>query len=71
MLLLQRTSARKVFVRDSVAAYFYQRGHMAACRAWAVIFIPMPMSKTVCGTNMYNKLVQLEVCIFLSGRGMV
>ena len=30
----------------------------------------MPMPKTVCRTNVYNKIVQLEVCVFCSGRGM-
>ena len=37
---------------------------------WAVTFIPMPMPKTVCVPNLYNKLVQLEVCNTCLGRGM-
>ena len=35
-----------------------------------VPFIPMPMPKPVCRTNLYNNIVQLEVCITFSGRGM-
>ena len=30
----------------------------------------MPMPKPVCRTNVYNKIVQLEVCRTFSGRGM-
>ena len=30
----------------------------------------MPMPKTVCGTHVYNKLMQLEVCRTFLGRGM-
>ena len=30
----------------------------------------MPMPKPVCRTNLYNKIVQLEVCRTFSGRGM-
>ena len=30
----------------------------------------MPMPKPVCRTKLYNKIVQLEVCITFSGRGM-
>ena len=37
---------------------------------WVVIFTPMPMPKTVCRTNLYNKIVQLEVRRTFSGRGM-
>ena len=37
---------------------------------WAVTFIPMPMPKTVCITNWYNNVVQLEVCRTCSGSGM-
>ena len=32
-------------------------------------FIPMPRPKTVCITNEYNEIVQLEVCRTFSGRG--
>ena len=38
--------------------------------SWAVTFIPMPMPKTVCMTNLHSNLVQLEVCITFSGRRM-
>ena len=30
----------------------------------------MPMPKPVCITKLYNKIVQLQVCITFSGRGM-
>ena len=30
----------------------------------------MPMPKPVCRTNLYDNIVQLEVCITFSGRGM-
>ena len=30
----------------------------------------MPMPKPVCITNLYSKIVQLEVCRTFSGRGM-
>ena len=30
----------------------------------------MPMPKPVCRTQLYNKVVQLEVCRTFSGRGM-
>ena len=30
----------------------------------------MPIPKTVCRTILYNKIVQLEVCITFSGKGM-
>ena len=30
----------------------------------------MPMPKPVCRTNLYKKIVQLEVCRTFSGRGM-
>ena len=30
----------------------------------------MPMPKPVCRTDLYNKIVQLEVCRTFSGRGM-
>ena len=30
----------------------------------------MPMPKPVCRTNLYNKIIQLEVCRTFSGRGM-
>ena len=30
----------------------------------------MPMPKPVCRTNLYNQIVQLEVCRTFSGRGM-
>ena len=43
---------------------------VASCQSWAVTFIPMPMPKTVCTTNLYNKTVQLEVCRTFPGRGM-
>ena len=39
-------------------------------KRWAVKFIPMPMPKRVCRTNMCKQIVQLEVCIFFGGRGM-
>ena len=37
---------------------------------WAVTFIPMPRPKTVCKPHLYNQIVQLEVCITFSDRGM-
>ena len=37
---------------------------------WALTFIPIPMPKTVCRTMVYDKIVQLKVCITFSGRGM-
>ena len=40
-------------------------------RSWVVTFIPTPMPKTVCITNLYNKMVQLEVCWTCSGRAWV
>ena len=33
-------------------------------------FIPMPMPKPVCRTKLFNKIVNLEVCLTCSGRGM-
>ena len=30
----------------------------------------MPMPKPVCRTNLYNKILQLEICRTFSGRGM-
>ena len=36
----------------------------------AVPFIPKPMPKPVCRTNLYNKIVLLEVCRTCSGRGI-
>ena len=32
--------------------------------------MPMPMPMPVCRTNLYNKIVQLEVCRTCSGSGM-
>ena len=37
---------------------------------WAATFTPMPMPKIVCRTILYNKIVQKDVCIAFSGRGM-
>ena len=47
--------------------------NLARDDAWAVTFMPMPMPKTVCRTNVWNKIykiVQHEICIILAGRGM-
>ena len=38
-------------------------------RYWAVPFIPMPMPKPVCRSNLYSKIVLLEVCKILFGQG--
>ena len=37
---------------------------------WAVTFIPMPMPKTVCITNVYNEIARLEVCVELIRAGV-
>ena len=37
---------------------------------WAVTCLPMPMPQTVCRTTVYSEIVQLEVGITCSGRGM-
>ena len=61
-----------------IAAVFVHRDLSSTCASqqnagsngWAVTFMPMPVPKTVCRTTLCNNIVQLEVCITFSGRGM-
>ena len=54
----------------SYDATYYKHKECNIAYRGAVPLIPMPMPKPVCITNLYNKIVQLEVCRTFSGRGM-
>ena len=67
--------ARFVAIDLFVGLFCRQRGNSDSTyiptgwHKWAATFIPMPMPETVCRTNVYDKIVQLEVCIFFVGQG--
>ena len=53
------------YAHTHTCTYSHAPVRLARARQWAVTLEPMPVPKTACVRDLYNNIVQLEVCVYI------